>query len=40
VGDIINIYRIVVEMSERRKPPRHGKLRATKMGLGEIRLEV
>lgn len=36
MGDI----RIVVEVSERRRPPKHGQVLATEMGLREIRLEV
>jgi hypothetical protein len=40
VGDIRNTYRIVDEVSERRRPPRHGQVRVTEMGLREIRLEV
>jgi len=40
VGDIRNTYRIVVEVSERRRPPRQGQVHATEMGLREIRLEV
>jgi len=40
VGDIRNTYRIVVEASERRRPPRHRQVRAAAVGLREIRLEV
>ena len=39
MGDIRNIYRVVVQVSERKRPPRHGQVRATEMGLIEIRLE-
>jgi hypothetical protein len=40
VGDIGDAYRIVVEVSDRRRPPRDGQVRATEMGLREIRLGV
>ena len=40
VGDIRNTYRIIVEVSERRRPPRHRQVRAAAIGLREIRLEV
>ena len=40
MGDIRNTYRIVVKVSGRRRPPRQGQVRATEMGLREIRLKV
>ena len=40
MGDVRNIYRIAVEVSESRRPPRHRKVRAAAMGLRQIRLEV